>query len=98
MAKKKETKNAASLMEPPTQEAPAIVDIKQYIQNKVLEDLGTPNNFSHINAVNTWENRWRVNVYSKEDGFIAKFKIVNSFFCIWENNQLVAKPLIEKIY
>ena len=101
MAKKKETKNA-SVIEPPAiekvEQQPQILDLKQFLENKIISELGTPKNFSHVRAINTWENRWRINVYSKEEGFITKFKIVNSFFGIWEDNQLVTKPQIEKIY
>lgn len=48
----------------------------------VMEKLGTPPNFSHVNAVNVFNNRWRVNVYDKQPGFIEKRTIVASFYCI----------------
>lgn len=49
--------------------------------------------YSHTKAINTYENRWRVNVYSKESvGLINKFKIVKSFFVIYEKNKIVSNP------
>jgi hypothetical protein len=98
MAKKKETKSVETLEKPTENTEPQILDLKQFLENKVIQELGKPKNFSHVRAINTWENRWRINVYSKEEGFITKFKIVNSFFGIWENEELITKPQLEKIY
>jgi hypothetical protein len=50
--------------------------------------------YSHTNAINTYDNRWRVNVYTKESGFITKFKIVNSFFVIYEKNKIKSDPIV----
>ena len=88
-----------AVMEPPIKDIhPPIVDVKQFLENKVLTDLGTPKNFSHVNAINIFENRWRINVYTKEEGFITKRKIVNSFYCIWTGEELIASPQILNKY
>ena len=98
MAKKKETKNINAVMEPviPQEEQVNVVDVKGFIESKVIEQLGKPVGYSHTNAINVFENRWRVNVYTKDEGFVVKRKIANSFFCIWDGKNLVANPPIVK--
>jgi hypothetical protein len=58
--------------------------------------LGTPPNFSHVNAVNVFNNRWRVNVYDKQPGFIEKRTIVASFYCIVNKKGEIKSPEIKK--
>jgi hypothetical protein len=62
----------------------------------VIEKLGTPPNFSHVNAVNVFNNRWRVNVYDKQPGFIEKRTIVASFYCIVNKKGEIKSPEIKK--
>ena len=62
----------------------------------VMEKLGTPPNFSHVNAVNVFNNRWRVNVYDKQPGFIEKRTIVASFYCIVNKKGEIKSPEIKK--
>ena len=62
----------------------------------VIEKLGTPPNFSHVNAVNVFNNRWRVNVYDKQPVFIEKRTIVASFYCIVNKKGEIKSPEIKK--
>ena len=56
--------------------------------------FGTTPNFSHISPVNTFDNRWRVNVYTMTEGFIKKFTIHKSFFVIVEKGEIITNPKI----
>jgi hypothetical protein len=68
------------------------------ITNQVLQKLGTPPNFSHVNAINLFDNRWRVNVYDKSPGFIEKKRIVASFYCLVDEHNSIVSPSITKIF
>ena len=45
----------------------------------VMEKLGTPPNFSHVNAVNVFNNRWRVNVYDKQQDLSKSVQLLLRF-------------------
>lgn len=63
---------------------------KEFVQEKILEINGKPKNFSHVNAVNVFDNRWRVNVYTQEDGFIKKKRIQASYFCVISEDKFIS--------
>ncbi len=69
---------------------------KETVAQQVLDAVGTPPSFSHVNAVNTFDNRWRVNVYKKSPGFVEKRTIVASFYCITDNKGKIVSPTIQK--
>lgn len=58
------------------------------------QKFGTTPNFSHINPVNTFDNRWRVNVYTMTEGFIKKFTIYRSYFVIVQKGEIITNPKI----
>jgi hypothetical protein len=71
---------------------------KETVEQNIIQLLGTPKNFSHVNAVHLFDNRWRVNVYDKTPGFIEKRTITDSFYCIVTKNGEISSPNIEKKY
>ena len=51
----------------------------------VMNQLGLPPGWSHTKAINTFENRWRVNVYATEakgQNLVVRSKICDSFYVI----------------
>jgi hypothetical protein len=72
--------------------------LKDFVAEQVLKLVGTPLNFSHVNAVNLFDDRWRINVYDKTPGFIEKRKIVASFYCITDKKGKVVSPEIKKMF
>ena len=64
------------------------------IADFVLDQLGTPPNFSHVNVINIFDNRFRVNVYTKEEGFIDKMTISASFYIINDKDDIHVSPEI----
>ncbi len=91
MAKTKTT-NMDNLVQQTQPEVVKATNDKQTLINLMTKKFGTIQNFSHINPVNTYENRWRVNVYTKTQGFITKFTITKSFFIIMENGKISNQP------
>ena len=75
------TKKQPEAAQTPTQTTPEVIT-PQYVADKLLEINGKPVAFSHVNAINVFDDRWRVNIYTQEEGFITKKKIQASYFCI----------------
>ena len=69
---------------------------RDFVAQQVLDSVGVPPDFSHVNAINTFDNRWRVNVYNKSPGFVEKRMIVASFYCITDSKGKIVTPTIEK--
>ena len=59
-----------------------------YVCKEILDQVGKPDNYFMCKGMNVYDNRYRVNVYVKED--VAdltghKLYIKNSYFCKLEN-------------
>ena len=56
-------------------------------------------NFSHIRAIPLYENKFRVNIFTKEEGFITKFKIAHSYFTtlnrLTQGKSISTKPTLD---
>jgi hypothetical protein len=93
MAKTKTT-NINDLVNDTQPEVVKATNHKVKLVDYFINLFGTTPNFSHINPVNTFDNRWRVNVYTMTEGFIKKFTIHKSFFVIVEKGEIITNPKI----
>ena len=78
-------------------------ELKEAIEKKVIKRLGSPPDFHKIEARHLWDNKWRVNVWSKYynsgDKVVPGFKITDSFFVeVSATNRVSASPKIVKKY
>ena len=84
--KKKNVKK--KVVDRPTGVAPEL------IEDAVLKIMGKPKNFYQINALNVYDNRWRVDIWTS---YVAKdsmtgldsYKISDSYFCHVQGNEIV---------
>ena len=84
--KKKNVKK--KVVDRPTGVAPEL------IEDAVLKILGKPKNFYQNNALNVYDNRWRVDIWTS---YVAKdsmtgldsYKISYSYFCHIQGNEIV---------
>ena len=63
-----------------------------YVCKEVLEQVGKPDNYFMCKGMNVYDNRYRVNIYVKEDiqdltGH--KVYIKDSYFCKLDENKVV---------
>ena len=66
----------------------------ELIEDAVLKIMGKPKNFYQINALNLYDNRWRVDIWTS---YIAKnsmtgldsYKISYSYFCHVQGTEIV---------
>mgnify|MGYP003145870672 FL=1 len=66
----------------------------EFIADLVLKKMGKPKNFYQINALNIYDNRWRVDIWTS---YVAKdsmtgldsYKISYSYFCHVQGNEIV---------
>ena len=65
---------------------------KETIEQIILDSIKLPKNYDSINAIHLFDNRWRINVYSAEKGFITKKTIEQSFYAIYNDNVLTTYP------
>ena len=69
---------------------------------KILNRLGRPPSLHHIDAVNVYSNKWRVNVWTEDlaEGRVARtYRIQHSFFCeLTESGSLKVSPKIKRLY
>lgn len=65
---------------------------KETIEEIILNSIKLPKNYDSINAINLFDNRWRINVYSATKGFITKKTIEQSFYAIYNDNVLTTYP------
>ena len=84
-------------MDPPSEE------LKEAIEQKVLKRLGKPPSFHKVEARHLWDNKWRVNVWTKfynsADKVVPGFAISDSFFVeVSKANRVSASPKIVKKY
>ena len=94
MAKTKKTTNMDDLVQQTQPEVVQATNDKVKLVELFTNKFGTTPNFSHINPINTFDNRWRVNVYTKTEGFITKFTIHKSFFVIMDKEGMTSSPKI----
>ena len=52
-------------------------------------------NFSHIKAIPLYENKFRVNIFTKEEGFVTKFTIAFSYFTTIKGKSISTSPAID---
>jgi|TARA_Y100000593_G_C4309522_1_gene337630 hypothetical protein len=66
----------------------------ELVENAVLKIMGKPKNFYQIKALNVYDNRWRVDVWTS---YVPKnsmtgldsYKISYSYFCHVQGNEIV---------
>ena len=66
----------------------------ELVENAVLKIMGKPKDFYQINALNLYDNRWRVDIWTS---YVAKdsmtgldsYKISYSYFCHVQGNEIV---------
>jgi hypothetical protein len=85
--KKKKTKTKQTI-DRPMGVAPEL------IEDAVLKIMGKPKDFYKISALNVYDNRWRVDVwtsYVSEDSLtgIDSYRISYSYFCHVQGNEIV---------
>ena len=74
------------------------------IKKRVLQRLDKPKNLYMIKAINVFNNKWRINIYTsiRPSGFVGlapAYEIADSFFCEWTNGgRLKCNPPIQKKY
>ena len=66
----------------------------ELIEDAVLKIMGKPKNFYQINALNLYDNRWRVDIwtsYVARDSMtgLDSYKISYSYFCHVQGNEIV---------
>jgi len=88
MIEKKKPVQKKKKVERPTGVAPEL------IEDLVLKKMGKPKNFYKISALNVYDNRWRVDVWtsylSKEsETGLDSYKIGYSYFCHVQGNEIV---------
>lgn len=75
-------------------------DLSETIANAVVKQLGTPNNFLKVKAINVFGNSYRVNVYTIVDdsGLVKKSSITYSYMvkADQQGNIVDSKPEIVK--
>ena len=66
----------------------------------LLKALGKPENLFKVKALNVFDNRWRVDVWSKlgESAGIVRALITDSFFLHVNDEGKILGPAIEKKY
>ena len=65
------------------------IEENPYVCKEVLDQVGTPDNFHMCKGLNVYDNRYRVNVFVKEeveDITGHKLYISNSYFCKLEDD------------
>ena len=88
MIEKKKPVQKKKQVERPVGVAPEV------IEDAVLKIMGKPKNFYQINALNLYDNRWRVDIWTS---YVAKdsmtgldsYKISYSYFCHVQGNEIV---------
>ena len=75
-------------------------DMSEVIAQKILNRLGKPPNLLKVDCMNTYDNKWRVNVWVKDtDSVVPGYKILHSYFCeITKSNTCRCNPKIERLY
>ena len=66
----------------------------ELVEDAVLKIMGKPKDFYQINALNVYDNRWRVDIWTS---YVAKnsmtgldsYKISYSYFCHVQGNEIV---------
>ena len=79
------------------------IDQKKLVIHDVLEALGKPPSLHEVTACNVFEDKWRVNVWTKEytskDSIAPSYKIAHTYFCTLQDNWIVdSNPEIKKLY
>ena len=67
------------------------IEENPYVCKEVLDQVGKPENFHMCKGLNVYDNRYRVNVYVREDvedltGY--KLYISNSYFCKLDDDKV----------
>ena len=88
MVEKKTSKKKKKAADRPMGVAPELVE------DAVLKIMGKPKNFYQINALNLYDNRWRVDIwtsYVPECSMtgLDSYKISYSYFCHVQGNEIV---------
>lgn len=75
-------------------------NLSDTIRSNVFKALGKPENMVRINLVNVFDNRWRMNIWTKisESGGIIRAQISDSFFLHVDEQGGIVHPAIEKKY
>lgn len=70
------------------------------VSNNLLAALGKPENLLKVRAVNVYDNRWRVDVWTKigESAGIVRALITDSFFLHVGEDGKIISPHIDKKY
>lgn len=69
------------------------------IRTNVFRALGKPDNMIRINLTNVFDNRWRMNIWTKvsESGGIVRAKISDTFFLhVGEQGQILHPEIVKK--
>lgn len=103
LEKKRPAKPKQSMHQKVDPMGPPSEELTEAIEKKVLKRLGKPPNFYKIEARHLWENKWRVNVWTKfyntGDKVVPGFVISDSFFVeVSKTNRVSASPKIVKKY
>ena len=78
-------------------EVSAKPNVSGAVKDIVLKILGKPKDFLKIDAINLYDNRYRVNIWVKEDGRGAK--IIDNYFIKFTDGQIVGcEPPLNKKY
>jgi len=100
----KKTKKKQQPMHQQVDKPVDLSSIEEAIKAKTMKKLGKPHNFFKIDAHHLWDNKWRVNVWSKGvgtgEGVVPAFEITDSFFVevSKDNNRMTSSPRIVKKY
>lgn len=100
LSKPEEEMTKIAVKEKPVQEAPKLEEKKkadiQPIKEIVLKILGKPKDFMKIDAINVYDNRYRVNIWVKNDNGA---KISDNFFVKFDSGQIIScDPPLNKKY
>ena len=71
------------------------------VRTKILNRLGRPPTLHAVTCVNTFDNKWRVNVWTRtySDTGVPENRIAHSYFCeMTKGGTLRCNPKIEKTY
>ena len=88
MVEKKTSKKKKRAADRPMGVAPELVE------DAVLKIMGKPKNFYQINALNIYDNRWRVDIWTSyvPEGSMTgldSYRISYSYFCHVQGNEIV---------
>lgn len=87
-------------LQPPEQEETGTESKEQFVIDRVMKELGIPDNLFRVDAKHLWNDRFRVNVYCSlsQNRALNDVWITDSFHVTVEDDTITSAPPIKRKY